>query len=914
MTKPPRRDELARVGGGSLQERDDATGASVPDRFVFVAVTKIVLLYAGFAALWILLTDQLVAQLFTAPGHLAMASIAKGWFFVVVTAALLGGLLRHYLNALAAKEAALRESQAEKIRSLQLIEAIVDGTSDIVIAYDMDGACLLFNKAAEKATGRRADEVLGHRGLGMPGSDLLARRREAVLLHGETLTSEEAWVFPDGEAHTVLTTEGPVRSGDGQTVGSYVIGRDISDRKHAETILASEHRKARTLMHLASDGICILDVDGNVEQVNNAFARLLGCAHDDLLTMNAAQWTDRWAAFDTKALIDRIRHTQDVLLFETQHRRCDGDRIDVEISATAIDIDGRPLLYCAVRDISERKRADAHERLAARVFETAAEAILVTDAAANIVAVNPAFSRITGFSEDEVIGVNPRILKSGRHDKSHYEAMWRSLIDTGGWSGEVWNRRKNGEVYPEWLAVSGVRDAGGRLTNYVAIFTDLSEIRRAQEAAEQLSWNDLLTGLGNRALFIRQLDQKLQGAIRDGRFASILLLDLDRFKDINEARGLVLGDALLRTVAEQLSQALDGDAVVARLGSDEFAVLLPSLCERAEEAALRALAVAERLRSLLRTRISLNAESFHLDASIGIALFPTSHQETASDVLRDADTAMHQAKIEGGHAVFFETAMAASVTERYQLERELRRAVHDGQLRVYLQLQVNAAGRAVGAEALVRWQHPERGLIPPATFVPLAEASDIIVDIDRWMLAEACHLLARMNIEGRALQIAVNISPRHFKKRDFVDAVRQLLAVSGADPRRLVLEVTEGLVIGDVADAVDKMALLTALGVRISMDDFGTGYSSLAYLKRLPIHELKIDKSFIQDAPTDPSDAALVEAILAVARHLNLQVVAEGVETQAQADFLNARAQVIQQGYLYGRPEPLEEALRKLRA
>ncbi|MCX7178759.1 MAG: EAL domain-containing protein [Proteobacteria bacterium] len=572
-------------------------------------------------------------------------------------------------------------------------------------------------------------------------------------------------------------------------------------------------------------------------------------------------------------------------------------------------------LVRAIRYAISRARMELRLQLAARVFETTGEAIMVTDSNANIIAVNPAFCKITGYSESEVLGKNPRFLNSDRHDKAFHEEMWHQLVTAGEWAGEVWNRRKNGDIFPEWQTVSRVLDAGGQVIQYIAVFADLSEIRQAQDKAERLSWRDALTGLANRALFLRQLEQTLATAQREARYASVLLLDLDRFKDINDARGLSLGDSLLKTVAERLNRILGPNDMLARLDSDEFALLLPQLSGMRDMAGRDALALAEKLRSALREDIWLDGEAFHLDASIGIALFPESLQETSSDVLRQADMAMHQAKAAGGGcAMFFQTEMGEKVKERYQLERELRLAVEENQLRLYLQPQVDDGGRQVGAEALVRWQHPERGLVPPGVFIPQAEASDLIVAVDRWMLSEVCRLLARLDLEGRSLRISVNVSPRHFQKDDFVGAVKRILSSSGADPSHLVLEVTEGLVIGDFADVVGKMMALTTLGIHFSMDDFGTGYSSLAYLKRLPIHELKIDKSFIQDAPTDPNDAALVEAILAVAKHLHLQVVAEGVETASQAEFLNARGKVIHQGYLYGRPEPVDIWLNRLAA
>jgi diguanylate cyclase (GGDEF)-like protein/PAS domain S-box-containing protein len=646
--------------------------------------------------------------------------------------------------------------------------------------------------------------------------------------------------------------------------------------------------------------------------INRRFTQLLGYDGHDLSTLD-----DLWRrAFPEESYRQAAVATWRQQVAESPVDAADG-KVSREYRITARDglEHVMEVSYCksdewaviSFYDLTERRQAEAHQRLTATVFETTGEAILVTDTAARIVAVNQAFCRITGYSKEEVLGKSPSILNSGRHDRSFHEAMWRSLLETGGWAGEVWNRRKNGEVFPEWQTVSSVHDEQGKVTNFVAVFADLSEIRRAQETAEHLAWRDALTGLANRPFFLQHLEQKLVAAQRESGYAAMLLIDLDRFKDINEARGMARGDALLRAVGERFSEVMGADAVLARLASDEFSLLLPDIVASGEHAARLALAASERLHRVLRKSIGIDDEAVHLDASIGIAVFPQSAEETASDILRQADIATHRAKAEGGgRAVFFESAMGETASERYRLEGELRQAVADGQLRIYLQPQVNAAGHQVGAEALVRWQHPERGLVPPGVFIPLAESSDLIVLIDRWMLAQVCRLLVRLDAAGSLLRISVNISPRHFQEHDFVSEVKRQLAATGADPTRLVLEVTEGLVIGDLADVVAKMSTLRALGVHFSMDDFGTGYSSLAYLKRLPIQELKIDRSFITDATTDANDAALVETILAVARHLHLQVVAEGVETQAQADFLNSRGDVIHQGYFFGRPMPLE--------
>ncbi len=566
-------------------------------------------------------------------------------------------------------------------------------------------------------------------------------------------------------------------------------------------------------------------------------------------------------------------------------------------------------------DITDLRVAEDRQRLAALIFETMGEAVMVTDRRTTIQRVNASFTHITGFAEAEIIGRNPAFLIAEHHDESYHAAMWDTLQRSGRWAGELWYRCRDATVRPMWHSVTALYDARGLVSHYVAVLNDLTEIRRAQEAAERLMWRDPLTGLANRAQFLRQLDHCLATAHREERYADVLLIDIDRFQTINEARGLGFGDALLRLVAEALTRRLHADDVIAHLGSDEFAILLRRPGGARDLAGQHALGVAERIRGALNDGLRIGDETLHLEISTGIALFPLSHSTTASDMLRQADMAMRQAKNQGGNrSMFFESAMGEAIRQRSQLEQALRQAITQQQLRLYLQPQVDSAGRHTGAEALVRWEHPERGLLSPAEFVPLAEQSDLIVALDRWMLEQVCALLARLDERGTALSLAVNISARHFRRDDFVTEVRRCLTESGADPARLVLEVTESLVIEDIDEVVARMGALRSLGVRFSLDDFGTGYSSLAYLKRLPIHEVKIDKSFIRDLTTDSNDAALVDAILAVAANLGLQVVAEGVETCAQADFLRPRGALIYQGYLFGRPEPAEAWLAALHA
>ncbi len=455
----------------------------------------------------------------------------------------------------------------------------------------------------------------------------------------------------------------------------------------------------------------------------------------------------------------------------------------------------------------------------------------------------------------------------------------------------------------------------GARRGVVVIGRDVTARKVAESQVEQLAYFDPLTRLPNRRLMLDRLGAALAAARRGERFGAVLFIDLDQFKTFNDARGHEAGDRLLAAAAERLSAALREADTVARFGGDEFVVLLPELSEREQWAADAARNVAEKVRQRLATAHRWEDEEVLLSASIGVTLFPTAEAVSVDDVLKQADTAMYQAKAAGRNQVrFFEPEMQARVEARFALEADLRHAVGRGELRLYLQPQVDARGRVVGAEALLRWEHPVRGLVPPNGFIPVAEETGLIVELGDWVLTRACRLLTRPAVAEQGLRIAVNVSPRQFHRVDFVERVRTILAETGADPTRLTLEVTEGLVIDDVHQTIATMSELRALGVHFSIDDFGTGYSSLAYLKRLPINEVKIDRTFVQDAPTDPNDAVLVEVILALARHLGLAVVAEGVETEAQADFLRARAEITCQGFLFGRPEPAEALLARLGA
>ncbi len=460
-----------------------------------------------------------------------------------------------------------------------------------------------------------------------------------------------------------------------------------------------------------------------------------------------------------------------------------------------------------------------------------------------------------------------------------------------------------------WFELSIARKESalpGQGACFIALSRDITERKQAEARTHQLAYFDALTGLPNRRMLLDRLEHGLAMAHKSGRVGALLYIDLDNFKQINDARGHSLGDVLLMQVAQRLTQLLRPEDTVARLGGDEFVVLISDMASDIESAGRDALLLGEKVRTALEMPYIIDTHVYDSAASIGITLFPK-RGEGVEDLLREADTAMYRAKDRGRNRIsFYEAAMQADVQERLALEQDLKKALAGGQLAAHVQVQVDGSGTVVGGELLMRWNHPERGSVPPSRFIPVAESSGLILRMGDWMLQQACEALARLQAAGGVLSLSVNVSQRQFRQEDFVGRVRELLAQTGAPPEHLILEVTESLLIENLDDTIARMTELVHMGVRFSIDDFGTGYSSLAYLKKLPLYELKIDKSFVQDTPDDPNDTAIVESILSVARHLGLRVVAEGVENRAQADFLVASHCDCLQGYLFGRPEPLE--------
>ncbi|MDD5240147.1 MAG: EAL domain-containing protein [Sulfuricella sp.] len=543
-------------------------------------------------------------------------------------------------------------------------------------------------------------------------------------------------------------------------------------------------------------------------------------------------------------------------------------------------------------------------RLAERVFDTTFEGIMVTDANSIIEFVNPAFTKITGYELDEVVGRKPSVLSSGRHDQAFYREMQAGLVANGCWQGEIWNRRKGGEIYPEWLSMSTVRDKEGEITNYVAIFSDITERKASEEHVHHLAHHDALTNLPNRMLLLERLGHALVHAHRKGSLVVVMFLDLDRFKIINDTLGHAVGDQLLKTIAGRLSECVREDDTVARLGGDEFVIILEHVAS-----IQNVTGVAQKLVHALERPVVLDHQEMFVTTSIGISVYPYDG-DSADILIKHADTAMYRAKERGrNNYQFFTADMNARAFERLTMENSLRHALERDEFLLYYQPQVDAKTRRItGMEALLRWQHPDSGLVSPAQFIPLAEENGLIVPIGEWALRAACFQNKAWQDAGLPrLHVAVNLSARQFKQPGLVKMVNQALEDSELESRYLELEITESIAMEHADGTVATLHELKAMGVKISMDDFGTGYSSLSYLRRFPIDTLKIDQSFIQNLAPDSTDDAIAAAITTMARSMKMKVVTEGVETKEQMSFLRNHDRDGVQGFYFSQPLPAED-------
>ena len=563
------------------------------------------------------------------------------------------------------------------------------------------------------------------------------------------------------------------------------------------------------------------------------------------------------------------------------------------------------ILDGVVMDVTQRREAEEQLRLAAAVFENTQDGVVIADIQPRILAVNHAYEEITGYSEQEALGKNPNILKSGRHERSFYQTLWASIKQTGHWQGEIWNRRKNGEIYPQWTTLSAVRNDQGVVTNYVGVFTDISQLKKTEARLAHLAHYDPLTELPNRLLFHSRMDHALERAHRQHEQLAVLLFDLDRFKDVNDSLGHPAGDELLQKVAERVRARLRDEDTLSRLGGDEFVVLLERLTQP-QDAGRVAQEIIDTLAPVFR--LQSGAEVF-ISASIGISLYPD-HGNTPDELTQHADAALYLAKGQGRHTYrYYTEALTRATHERLSMEARLRRALERDELLVYYQPQLSiATGRIVGAEALVRWVDPEAGMIMPERFIRIAEETGLIISLGEHVLRTACRQAKAWRDSGLPpLRLAVNLSPRQFAHADLWGQISGVLQETGFDPTLLELEITESALMADGAEAVALLKRLKSLGLCLAIDDFGTGYSSLSYLRRFPLDTLKIDKSFVRDIPHQRDDMEIATAIIQLAHILGFTVLAEGVEDESQLAFLRQRGCDLYQGFIFSKPVAAEE-------
>ena len=690
-------------------------------------------------------------------------------------------------------------------------------------------------------------------------------------------------------------------------------------RENEQRLSESESRLRQRNLALSatSQGVLVADKSKIITYANDAASRLTGYARNELIGNSCSMLQGPETSPETVAEMRAMLNAEQAFNGEILNYRKDGTPFWNELSITPVfDAQQRISQFVGVlRDVTERRQAEDALRVAAIVFE-AQEGMMVTDADTVIQRVNQSFTRITGYSAEEVIGKSPEFLKSGKHDAEFFRGMWGKIARDGYWQGEIWNRRKNGEIYLQWLTITAVASTQGAITHYVAGFFDITNIRDTEEKVRRLAFYDPLTLLPNRRLMIDRLSQALPASMRSNAYGAVLFIDLDDFKTLNDTRGHDVGDMLLVQVAQRLLGCVRETDTVSRFGGDEFVIMIENLGSDERTAAAQAELIGEKIRAELNQPYQLRDFEYHSSTSIGVCLFHGNELQI-DELMKRADAAMYQSKRSGRNVLrFFDPAMQAVLEARIGMDADLRQALARQQLKLYYQMQVNRNGQVIGAEALIRWEHPQRGLVSPMEFIGLAEETGLILSIGQWVLDTACAQLKAWEVQEHAqhLQLSVNVSARQFRQQDFVDLVRRALESSGANPARLKLELTESIVLEDIAGSIAKMQEIKALGVSFSMDDFGTGYSSLAYLTQLPLDELKIDGSFVHNLGIKPTDAVIVQTIVAMADTLGIEVIAEGVETVAQQNFLGSIGCKLYQGYLYSKPVPLAEFERLLSA
>jgi diguanylate cyclase (GGDEF)-like protein/PAS domain S-box-containing protein len=820
-----------------------------------------------------------------------VTALSRGDYTTVVTAGD-DEETRQLAEAMNAMSGEVRRREAE-------LTDLIENIPEMIFVKDArDLRFVRINRVGEELLGVDRSQLLGRSDLDLfsPERAEAFRARDREVLHeGRLVEIEDEPVDTPSGRRLLRTRKLPILGTDGQPRYLLGIAEDVTDRHRDEQRLREAQRVARM-------GEWELDLDTGVAVWPEQTRRILGVDRFEPATLDTLRrhcHPDDWSGIE-QALAD-VRAGDDDYQVTYRVRLEDGEVRRVH-SRAEVDRghDGVPRrLVGVVQDVTERERNEERQQLADAVFENTTEAVIVTDAESRILRVNPAFTEITGYPAEEVLGRKPKLLKSDRHDPAFYAAMWEALSTTGHWRGEIWNRRRDGRVFPAWQTISAVHDHSGALRQYVSLMSDITPLKEVERRLDYMAYHDALTGLPNRHLLNERLAQAIVRSRRRDEMVGVLFLDLDRFKNINDSLGHPLGDELLRSVADRLVAVVRESDMVARLGGDEFVAVAESV--KSED---RLAVLAEKLLGVFREPFHVQGHELSVDASIGISVFPVDGVQP-SILVRNADTAMYRAKASRRNSYVFYTAeLTERASAKVRMEMELRHALARDEIRLAFQPQVDLeTGRVVGVEALLRWHSAKLGVISPTEVIPLAEETRLILPIGRWVLDQACREFLSLRESGFAVErLAVNVSPIQIQQGDLVEILEEVLATTGMPANRLEIEVTEEAFMLDPKLAVDTLNAIHALGVQLAVDDFGTGFSSLAYLKQFPVTRLKIDQSFVRDMLKHGDDLAIVRSVIALGRGLGLEVIAEGVESRAHADRLREDGCKEGQGYYFSAP------------
>ena len=798
-----------------------------------------------------------------------------------------------------------KEAESKLAVSETRLDYLFDTIPDMIWMKDPDGVYLSCNTSFQEFLDLPKEQIIGKTDYDLFDQAIADSYRlhdKASIDEGKPRKNEEDAINANGQVAQLETTKAPVFDPNGKLVGVLGIGRDITQRKQAERDLLDSERRFRATFDQAAVGIARVSTDGHWLEVNEKLCDIVGYSREELLQKTFQDITHPDDLDTDLALVEEVLSgKRNNYSMDKRYFKASGATVWIRLTVSLVrDDTDEPLYFISViEDIDDRKKADEKLMEAAAVFRSTGEGVTITDDEGTILDVNDAFTRITGYTRDEVIGQNPRVLQSGRHDSHFYEDMWQQLQENGQWHGEIWNRAKNGTVYPEILTISSIESEDDGPRKYVGVFADISSLKATEARLDHLAHHDSLTGLPNRLLFRDRLIHSLASSERKGTKVAVIFLDLDRFKNINDTLGHGIGDQLLMEVSERITRITRSGDTVGRISGDEFCLVLEDL-----HFSIEVVPVVEKLLQVFADPFEINKHILRVSSSIGIALYPDNSQD-ADALLSFADAAMYEAKEAGRNTYrFYTKEMTEQAQEHSFVQSALRDALDESQFYLVYQPQIDLnTHRLVGLEVLSRWQHPSRGLIPPNMFIPVAEQSGLIRQLGAWILRTATTQGRAWLDEGYEYgRIHVNVAGPQLHDAGFPELVKRCLTESGLPAERLGLEVTEGFAMRASEHAFDVLSSLRDMGIELSIDDFGTGYSSLSYLKQLPIHKLKIDQSFVRDIPEDPNDMAIAEAVISMGRALNLKVIAEGVEKQEQAAFLYGKGCQQAQGYLYSRP------------